>query len=203
VSFHDGDIAAIDGTIDAQHAGIVRRVIGGRAEVALTTGTSTLAPASDLVLLWTFDAVRDTLGVRFMTSKAELQFTRAAVLGGATLTEAQAEQIRRDVEGAIAKVKRQFLDHRVTLRWLHNLAEPRPVIVVIREHRGNEDTATALEILRCPASAADFLRREARIPAVAGSPPPVAPCGGRHAGRVSSRPQDQRTRQKPTKRTRK
>lgn len=201
---HLGDIVAINGTIDAEHVGVIRQKIASNAIVNLTVGgRSTLAPISDLLLLWTAAAVRDTLGVRFMTSTAELQFTRAAVLRGATLTEAEAEQARRDVEDAIAKVKRRFVDHRVTIRWLHNLPLTRPVVVVIREHRGDEATATALELIRCPASAADFLRREARIPAVAGCPPPVAPCGGRHAQRSDPSPGQQRTRQKPRKRTRK
>lgn len=195
------DIVAYTEAPEGEHyIGVVEHRFSDNLVLGLSDGHSRLAPVSRILPLWDGDDVRELLGVRFMTSKAERHFIRAVCEHEACFSDSEGRDWQRRIAVAIAPVKRRFVDHTVTLR--HD-PEQTPLVVIVRAHRGDERTATALEIVWSPETAADFLRREARIPAVAGCKPPVAPCGGRRAQRPDPADHQRRTRQKPRKRTRK
>lgn len=197
-----GDIVAVSEMPEGDpYIGVVRDTFGGvNVIVQFGDERAMLNPEDRLVPLWAAADVRALLGVRFMTSTSELQFVIAVCEHGATWSEEEAELARRLIGDAIAGVRRKFLEHRVTIRWA---PDSTPIIVIARLHRGHEATCHALEIVWSPDTAADFLRREARIPLGAECTPPVAPCGGRHTG-TRAVPRDQRRgRPKPTPQRRK
>jgi len=157
-------------------------------------GRSRDVTVAEVVQWWKHDTIKAMLGVHFMTSKASDQFLTAVVLGGANLTEFQAEAFRIRCQDAIAKVHRRFLEHDVLLRGTPSRSHP---LVVIRGlPRGRESHSLGVELIWSDESGEDFLRREARIPLVAGSPPPVAPCGGRMDEKPQIRPSSRRGRAK-------